>query len=340
MNSDPITITVFDFLSALGIGRHEATATLAEGESACMPAYIAVPPEGADPTAGEVPPFNLREILPSPKTYLDRHSELFLAATALALQDSRLSPGMIAPERVGLAVGTAWGGIGTLDTFFADYIHKGPRLVKPLLFPHSYANAAISLAAMEWEIRGPHLNFVSHATASTQALIAAFDTIRAGEADLVVAGGTEALSPARWKALLAEGRGLPPGEGAAAFLIERRSAAAARGAAPVADLLGGSLVQNAAADTSDLCRQALQKALTDASLKPNQIRSLYLPQSLERQIDSPWRIQAPDALYGHTCGASGALLTACALLAPHTLPAVILTATQTSAAALVVGPCL
>ena len=337
-----IVISACGTLSALGIGLEESSAAWQEGESACFPATRLTPPEEADNLVGEVPAFALADLLTTPKAYLDRQSELLLAATALARQAGRLDNGAFAPDRTGLAIGTAWGGMQTLDLFFADYVAKGPRLVKPILFPNSYANAAISLVAMEWEVRGPHLNFVSGDVASTQALIAALDLLRSGEADLVMAGGAEGLSLPRWRARLAAGNRQPPGEGAALFLVEHEATAHARGAAPLARLLGGALRGGPPANLAATGSTTIREALAEAGLAPNAIRACLTTQRSVPFLEShaAWRVCVADDLYGDVEGAGGALLAACALFDPaSTLPALVFTSSPDgNAAALVLGP--
>ena len=336
-----IVITGCGMLSALGIGLEESAAAWAEGESACFPAARTVPPPGVDALAGEVPDFILADILPTPKAYLDRHSELLLAATALARTASSVVAESFVAERVGLAMGSAWGGLQTLDLFFEDYIKKGPRLVKPMLFPHSYANAAISLVAMEWSARGPHLNFASGNDASTQALLAALDMLRNNEADLVMAGGAEGLNVVRWRARIATGLSTAPGEGAAVFLIEREATAKARGIRPLARLLGGATANDLPERLRTTCTATIDQALDDAKLRREKIRTIitstpsdHLPSEFLQAA-----VRHPADLYGDVEGASGALQSACALLdAPALLPAIILTQTASgSAAALVMG---
>ena len=334
-----IVISACGTLSALGIGLDESSAAWREGESACFPALRLTPPEGADNLAGEVPAFALADLLATPKAYLDRQSELLLAAAALARQTGRLDTWSLAPERTGLAVGTAWGGVQTLDLFFADYVAKGPRLVKPILFPHSYANTAISLVAMEWEVRGSHLNFVGTDAASTQALIAALDMIRCGEVDLAMAGGAEALSLPRWRARLAAGDRRPPGEGAALFLVEREVTALSRGVKPLARLLGGAIRGGAPANLTATCQAAIQEALGDAGLDPRAVRVCLTTQRTAPFLGNRhgWRVCAADDLYGDVEGAGGALLAACALFDPAgLLPALVITASPDGTAAAVV----
>jgi hypothetical protein len=84
----------------------------------------------------------------------------------LAFQASGLDAAALSSLNAGIMGGTAWGCQSTAELFFADFILKGPRLVKPFLFPHAYANTAVSLAAMEWTLKGPHENVVTRATAS------------------------------------------------------------------------------------------------------------------------------------------------------------------------------
>ena len=336
-----IVISACGTLSALGIGLEESAAAWQEGESACFPATRLTPPEGAGDLVGEVPEFELADILPTPKAYLDRQSELLLAATAMARQEGHLGDDDFAPERTGLSIGTAWGAMQTLDLFFADYVSKGPRLVKPILFPHSYANSAISLAAMEWKVCGPHLNFVSGGVAATQALIAALDMLRNDEADLVMAGGAEGLSLPRWRARLAAGNRQPPGEGSAVFLLEHAATAQKRGITPLARLLGGALRGGTPDNLAATGTATIREALDDAGLAPDAIRTCLTTRQGMPFIgnQTSWRIRAADDLYGDTEGAGGALLTTCALLDPAaTLPALIFTSNQDgSAAALVIG---
>jgi 3-oxoacyl-[acyl-carrier-protein] synthase II len=336
-----IVISACGTLSALGIGLVDSAAAWAEGESACFPAARVTPPAGVDGLAGEVPDFALAELLPTPKAYLDRQSELLLAASALARRAGGLDTASFPPERAGLAMGSAWGALETLARFFADYVQKGPRLVKPILFPHSYANAAISLVAMEWEVRGPHLNFVSADVASTQALIAALDLLRAGEADLVMAGGAEALNTVRWRARLAAGNRAPPGEGAAVFLVERAATARARGGAPRASLRGGASGSGAPAALTATCTATIRAALDDADLAPDQIRVCLTTQlAVAHLVAPPWPVRVADELFGDVEGAGGALLTACALFgSAASLPALILTSSADgTVSALVLGP--
>ena len=130
----------------------------------------------------------------APKTYLDRASELALCAASLALRDAGLNAPLGA--RCGLAVGTQFGGVETMRVF-EDKLHQsGTRGASPLLFSHSYFNAAAALIAIEWGIGGHHAPFCGRDSA-WQAIENARDAITLGHADTMLCGGVEALSPAR-----------------------------------------------------------------------------------------------------------------------------------------------
>ena len=130
----------------------------------------------------------------SPKTYLDRASELALCAASLALRAANLQ-GPLGPD-CGLALGTQFGSVETMRAF-EDKLHQsGARGASPLLFSHSYFNAAAALIAIEWGIGGTHAPFCGPGSA-WQAIETARDAITLGHADLMLCGGVEARSTAR-----------------------------------------------------------------------------------------------------------------------------------------------
>ncbi len=350
---EQVVITGVGVLGSPGLGRDEFAAAWEEGEPALFPAQRADPPPGLESLAGEVPAFDLKALLPTPKAYLDRQSALLLAAAAMALRDGAIDVDAMDAARRGLSMGAAWGALETLERFFADFIHKGPRLVKPMLFPQSYSNAAISMAAIEWEFRGPHLNFVSGCDSSSQALLAACDTLRHGRADLMLAGGAEALGTVRWRALAEAGRGVNPGEGAAVLVLERGAAARARKARILATLAGGAFLAGRADHLDTTCRDTLRRALEDSGIPAAAIRGTFSsaagdgavaraeklaidslgPENRERTI--------PAEITGNLDGVAGAMAAACALLHADAarLPALVLSADpRGTAAALVLAP--
>lgn len=145
------------------------------------------PAEPAD-SVGEL---DLAGHLKAAKTYLDRNSQLALLSASMAMDDAGLLP----PDEslnVGVSFGTAFGNVGTTETFLKMLAQKGPKLASPLLFIHSYPNTSSSLIAIEWTLTGPALNFCTGSSAGVDAIIAAAETVTDGKADVMLTGAAEA----------------------------------------------------------------------------------------------------------------------------------------------------
>ncbi len=195
------------------------------------------------------------------------HSTQFsIATTRQALADAKLE---ITPEnssQVGVVFNTGGGGISSMEEGERQLIEQGPRAISPFLVTNVMANAASCLVSIEFGTTGP-LNTSALACASgNYALLDAFHMIRRGEAEVMIAGGTEAaISPlifasfARMGALSTRNDdpqtasrpfdknrdGFVFGEGAAAFILETEEHAKSRGARIYAEVLGGRLTSDA-----------------------------------------------------------------------------------------------
>ncbi len=327
-----VLISGFGVVSALGTDAEENAAALQEGGPALFPLSRFTVSEAAEPPlVGEAPALDLAACGVAPKPYLDRASQLFLAACGRALQRADLDADKLAALQAGVMAGTAWGCMGTAELFFADYLLKGPRLVKPFLFPHAYSNTAVSLAAMEWALKGPHENVAALATASGLALAEAFDLIRSGQSKLMVAGGADALSATSLRARIADGVTAPAGEAAAVLVLESAASAAARGVAPLGWLLGCGLAVTPQAATA--------LALAQAGLSFAPLGAVYVNAAARTAAETLFagiKIVVPETLCGDVQGATTAVHLAFALLAEHSAPALILTADVHTCVAFVV----
>ena len=245
MSERRVTITGAGPVSAIGIGREAVFDALHERRGGIGPVSL-FEIEGMQ--AAEIKDFDVEEHLETPKAYLDRSSEFAFAAVSLALEDAGLDVDDIDKPRTGLILGSAYGSLGTMELFFRDVLDKGPKFAKPFLFPHTYSNTAISLIAIEYGLTGPHLNFACGYVSAANAIIAGYDLIRAGRADIVLAGGYESLSEALLKAYALEDapepdNGIAIGEGAGIVILEELEHANAREAhvyGEVADAAMGS----------------------------------------------------------------------------------------------------
>ena len=135
-------------ISAVGIGRQEFAGGLAEGrEGRKEPERLATSSAGF-PLLAECLDFVVEDYLLSRKTYLDRCSELALAACALAFGDAGIDWAALTHPRVGLCLGTAYGCLDSMVALTSKVQSKGVRFGSPVIFTHSFANTPTSLAAI------------------------------------------------------------------------------------------------------------------------------------------------------------------------------------------------
>jgi len=193
---------------------------------------------------------------------LDRAAQLGVAAAgdavAQAFGDGGFAASGFDPARAGVLGGTGIGGLRTLEEQIEVYGAKGPTRVSPLLVPMMMANATAGLVGIEHGMTGPNLCIATACAAGANAIGEAARIVREGSADVMVAGGTEAVATpvalaAFWRmgALSsnpdpsaasrpfdAERDGFVMGEGAAFLVLEEREAALARGATILGEVLG------------------------------------------------------------------------------------------------------
>ena len=181
-----------------------------------------------DGLSATITAFDLKRYPVSPKTYLDRCSALALAGCGLALHSSGLALPREDMGRCGITLGTQYGCLGTMKSFWDKIEEKGVSQASPLLFSHSYFNSPISLCAIEWGLKGYH-STVCGADAGLDAIRTAWEAITLGHADIMICGGVDAATPDR-AALSGEEDG---GE-ASAFLVLQARETAPDGA-PVVD---------------------------------------------------------------------------------------------------------
>lgn len=211
---------------------------------------------------GEVTDFDVEQYMPlKDSRRLDRNAQFFHAATGQALQDAGLSYEEDDPEalRVGVACGSGIGGIITFQDEVGVLNDRGPRRVSPLAITKIISNMAGGVASIEFNLFGPNICTVTACAASANAIGDAAEIIRRDDADVMVAGGTEAgiveLSVASFASARAlstrnddpqgasrpfdaERDGFVMGEGAAVLILEERQHAIDRGATIYGEVLG------------------------------------------------------------------------------------------------------
>jgi 3-oxoacyl-[acyl-carrier-protein] synthase II len=236
---------------------------------------------------GDVPAKELRR--------LDRAILLALAAAREALADAGLVAGEGCDgDRAGVAIGTGIGGVETLLENHRALLEGGPRRVSPFFIPMSLANMPAGMVAIRHGLRGPNLCHVTACASGAHALGESLRILQRGDADVMVAGGTEAAitpvvvagfanmqalskrndEPARASRPFDRDRdGFVLAEGAAVLVLEREAHARARGARVRARLVGygasADALHIAAPDPEGAgARRCMQHALADAGLAP------------------------------------------------------------------------
>ncbi|MBA2314931.1 MAG: beta-ketoacyl-[acyl-carrier-protein] synthase family protein [Chloroflexi bacterium] len=232
---------------------------------------------------------------------LDRFSQFSLVAGRMALEDARLEPGRggaAAPERIGIYLGSALGGIAFAEEQHERYIERGIRSVSPMLALAVFGGAAPANLGIALGIHGPILSTANSCASGAVALGEALDAIRSGQIDAAIAGGAEVpLSPLAFgafdiiRALSAGSNDVPEcaarpfdgardgfvmGEGAALLVLEALDVAERRGAEPYAELLGYGSTSDAhhmvqpRADGREAARAAAI-ALADGGVRPDEV---------------------------------------------------------------------
>ncbi len=191
----------------------------------------------------------------------DRFSQFAIATAAQAMREGGLEDGLgaVDPERFGVIIGSGIGGIQTLEEQHARLLSKGPGRVSPFFVPMFISDIAAGLVSIRYNAKGPNYCTISACASGAHAVGNAFRSISHGEADLMLAGGSEAsIAPvcvagfANMTALStrndspetasrpfdATRDGFVLGEGAGMLLLEELEHARARGATIIAEVAG------------------------------------------------------------------------------------------------------
>ena len=294
-----VWITGIGIVCAIGTGVDAFRAGLRAGRSPIRRIDRFDPGPFRSQVAAQVDDFDPLAWMP-PKTarQLDRFSQFGLVAGRLAFEDAGLSPGADGaadPERIGIYLGSALGGIAYAEEQHERYLERGIRSVAPNLALAVFGGAAPANLGIALGVRGPILSTANSCASGAVALGEALGDLREGRVDAAIAGGCEIpLSPLAFGAFdiiraLSLGHNDDPGhaarpfdtgrdgfvmgEGAALLVLEAAEVAERRGAIPYAELLGYGATSDAyhmvqpRSDGSEAARAATI-ALTDAGVEP------------------------------------------------------------------------
>jgi 3-oxoacyl-[acyl-carrier-protein] synthase II len=295
-----VVVTGMGMLTALGNDVPSTWAGMVAGRSGIARIAAFDPSRLAAQVAGEVKDFDPSGVMDRKDARrFDRYMQLALVATREAMNQAGLPDRLEGDEaeRTGVLVGTGLGGVGTLVEGITMDVTRGPDRVSPFLVPYGIPNVGAGQVAITFGMTGPNFSASSACATGGHAIGESWEMIRRNDADMMIAGGSEAgvYEPlmAGFDSMRALSRrnddpegasrpfdrgrdGFVPGEGAGIVVLEELEHARGRGAVILAEIVG----YGATADASHITLpapggigavKAAQRALAKAGLEPSDL---------------------------------------------------------------------
>ena len=228
---------------------------------------------------------------------MDRFTQFAMVASKLAVADSELDLDSIDRNRMGTVIGTGIGGVETIEAQHKNLLEKGNRRVSPFFIPMMIGNMAAGQVAIEFGAKGPSTNICTACASGTNSVGDAFKIIQRGDADIMIAGGTEAAvaefavagfcnmkamstnndNPQQASRPFDKDRdGFVMGEGCGILILEELESAKKRNAKIYAEIVGYGMTSDAyhittPAENGEGAARSMQVAMNDAGIEPSQI---------------------------------------------------------------------
>ena len=296
---------------------------------------------------------------------MDLFTQYALVSSMLAFRQSGLRAENEDLTRAGVIIGSGIGGLETLENQYRLLIERGPGRVSPFFIPMMIANIASAQVAIQFGFKGFNESVNTACSSATNAIGDAFRLIQEDRADVMIAGGSEAaVTPMAFagfcsmKAMTTNPdpetacrpfdknrNGFVLGEGAGAIIMETYEHAAARGAEPVAEIIGYSCTNDAfhivaPAEGGEGAERCMRLALEDAGVRPEQIGYInahgtsteyndkYETSAIKRVFGGhayKLSVSSTKSMTGHLLGAAGAVeaIITCGALTEGFLPPTI-----------------
>jgi len=298
MSRRRVAVTGLGIVAPVGIGVAAAWEAILAGRSGIAPITRFDASTFPSRIAGEVKDFDVSKWLSAKEARrYDTFIHYGLVATMEAIRDGNLEDYTGDKERVGVCIGSGIGGLPMIEDTQTAYVQGGVRKVSPFFVPGSIINMVSGLVSIHYGYKGPNLAIVSACSTANHSLGEAARLIEYGDADIILAGGTEstisplgvggfcaarALShrnddPATASRPWDVGRdGFVLGEGAGVLVLEELEHAKARGAKIYCELVGYGMSADAhhitaPPDDGDGARRSMINALRNANMAPADI---------------------------------------------------------------------
>jgi nodulation protein E len=344
-----VVVTGFGVVSALGVGRAAHDAGLREGRCGIGALSIEDVDRLSVRIGAVVPDFVSEERFSKSELGLfDRTTQLALTAAREAVADAGLTVETDLAPRAGVAIGTALTGMETIDASYRAVFQEGKNRVHPFVVPRLMNNAGASQISMAYGLKGPAWTVTTACSSSNHAIGQAFHLIRAGGADVMLAGGAEAplvfgvmkaweglrvMSKDGCRPFCATRNGMVQGEGAAVLVLEAEEHARARGARVRAEIVGFGMTADAGdivVPSVDGASRAISAALADAEMDPAEVgyvnahgtataandrtECAAIRAALGPAADAV-SVSSTKSMHGHCIGGAGAVEMAAVLMA-------------------------
>jgi 3-oxoacyl-[acyl-carrier-protein] synthase II len=293
-----VVVTGVGLVTPLGVGTENSWKAAIEGkpgicsitqfDASSLPVHIAGEVKDFDPSLY----IEVKEI-----KKMDRFIHFAMAAATMAMEDSGLVITEENSERVGVIIGAGMGGLPAIEHYHKAFLEKGYRRITPFFIPMIIINLASGSVSIKYGAKGPNSAAVTACATGSHSIGDAFRIIQRGEADAMIAGGTESvITPlaiggfAVMKALStrndeperasrpfdADRDGFIMGEGSGVVILESLESARARNAKIYAELVGYGMSSDAyhittPAPEGEGAARCMKAALKDANIEPEKI---------------------------------------------------------------------
>jgi 3-oxoacyl-[acyl-carrier-protein] synthase II len=293
-----VVVTGVGLVSGLGIGTEETWKGLLGGRSGAAPITLFDASQHTTRFAVEVRGFDpLNWVEKKDVKKMDRFIQFAVAAADFAVRDSGIKIDAANAERVGVYIGSGIGGFATIEREHEALLKGGPRKVSPFFIPASIVNLASGWVSIRTGAKGPNSATCTACTTSAHAVGDSYRLIQRGEADFMIAGGSEAaITPlgvggfAAMRALSTRNEepakasrpfdrdrdGFVIGEGAGILVLEELGMARRRGARIYCELVGYGMSSDAfhitaPCEDGDGAIRVMRRTLQDAGVEPSAV---------------------------------------------------------------------
>lgn len=295
MKQQRVVITGMGAITAQGVGVPSIWKNIKAGHSGIAPIEKIDIQSFPVKNAAEIKNFNATAFFSKKEAnHMDLFIQYALVAADFAMQESGFSTATTTNDRAGSIIGTGIGGISTIESQYELFQSRGLSRISPFLIPMMLPNMANGQIAIRYGLKGFSECIVTACASSNNAIGDAYQLIRAGKMDFMLAGGAEApitnLTMAGFTAMKAMSRNPDPasacrpfdgsrdgfimGEGAAILALESLEHARKRDANIIAEIIGYGCNNDAfhiTANDPNGIAACMQLALTDATILPNEV---------------------------------------------------------------------